>query len=107
MKKKFPIFRTDEEAEQFVETADLTEYDFSQFKRVNLFEYAPKSAQLNMRVSQELLDAYKKQAKARGIPYTRLVREVMEAGLASPSRGKPKAAARKRGVKRSRRVAKT
>jgi hypothetical protein len=27
--KKMPIFKTDEEAEHFVDTADLSEYDFS------------------------------------------------------------------------------
>ena len=29
MKKQFPTFKTDAEAERFVETADLSEYDFS------------------------------------------------------------------------------
>jgi len=34
MKKKTPIFKTDEEAEKFVDTADLTEYDLSGLKPV-------------------------------------------------------------------------
>ena len=38
MKKKIPVFKTDMEAEAFVETADLSEYDFSQFKAVR-FEF--------------------------------------------------------------------
>jgi len=29
MKKKIPTFRTDKEAQDFVDTADLTEYDLS------------------------------------------------------------------------------
>ncbi len=33
MKKKIPTFESDEEAERFVEEADLTEYDLSQFSR--------------------------------------------------------------------------
>lgn len=33
MKNKLPVFRTDEEAEHFVETADLTEYDLSGGRR--------------------------------------------------------------------------
>lgn len=41
MKKKFPDFKTDEEAERFVAAADLTEYDFSDFKSVK-FEFAAK-----------------------------------------------------------------
>ena len=42
MKKKFPDFKSDNEAEAFVESADLSEYDFSgmvpmrfEFKRKN------------------------------------------------------------------------
>ncbi len=83
MKKKIPVFKTDEEAEAFVETADLTEYDFLQFKRVR-FELEKKTAQLNMRVPKPLLDAVKKRAKARGIPYTRFVREAVELALSRP-----------------------
>jgi predicted DNA binding CopG/RHH family protein len=86
MKKKIPSFKTDREAERFVETADLTEYDLSDFKPMR-FELERKSAQLNMRVPKPLLDAVKKRAKARGIPYTRFVREAMELALARPERG--------------------
>ena len=38
MKKKIPTFNTDEEAEKFVDTADLSEYDLSGFKKVH-FEF--------------------------------------------------------------------
>ena len=48
MKKKLPELKTDEEAEAFVEQADLTEYDLSNFKRVR-FEFLPKSAKVNLR----------------------------------------------------------
>jgi predicted DNA binding CopG/RHH family protein len=75
--KKFPEFETDEEAENFVATADLSEYDFSDFKPMR-FEIAPKSAQLNMRLPEQLLQAVKAKAEERGIPYTRLVREALE-----------------------------
>ena len=40
--KPFPVFKTDEEAEKFVDEADLSEYDFSQFKPAR-FEFAKKS----------------------------------------------------------------
>lgn len=83
--KSFPVFRTDKEAEKFVDTADLSEYDFSQFKPVR-FEFEKKAAQINMRVPQPLLDAVKNRAKARGIPYTRYIRELMERDV---SRAKP------------------
>ena len=84
MKKRVPRFKTDAEAEAFLEQ-DLSNLDFSQFKRVQ-FEFEPKTAQLNMRVPTALLDAVKKRAKARGIPYTRFVREAMESALAAPLR---------------------
>lgn len=89
MKKKIPIFKTDAEAEHFLDTADLSEYDLSQFKPVK-FEFEKKTAQINMRVPKPLLDAVKQRAKARGIPYTRLVREAMELVLEKPAATKRK-----------------
>jgi predicted DNA binding CopG/RHH family protein len=77
MKKKWPVLNSDEEAERFVEEADLTEYDFSEMVPVR-FEFERKAAQINMRVPQSLLDALKERAKRRGIPYTRFIRELME-----------------------------
>jgi predicted DNA binding CopG/RHH family protein len=77
MKKKIPRFETDEEAERFVETADLTEYDLSQFKPVR-FEFEKKAARVNMRLPEPLLEAVKERAKARGIPYQRFIREALE-----------------------------
>ncbi|MDX3925259.1 MAG: BrnA antitoxin family protein [Shinella sp.] len=75
--KKLPAFRSDEEAENFVETADLSEYDLSGFKPTR-FEFEKKSAQLNMRLPENLLRAIKQKAKERGIPYTRFIREALE-----------------------------
>lgn len=83
MKKKLPRLKSDKQVDEFVEKADLTEYDLSQFKRVG-FEFEKKTAQLNMRVPKPLLDAVKQLAKDRGIPYTRLVREAMELALSRP-----------------------
>ena len=77
MKKKIPIFHSDEEAERFVETADLTEYDLSQFRPVR-FEFEKKAARVNMRLPQALLNAVKERAQARGIPYQRFIREALE-----------------------------
>jgi predicted DNA binding CopG/RHH family protein len=83
MKKKIPTFKTDKEAERFVDTADLSEYDLSGFKPIH-FEFERKTAQLNMRVPKPLLDAVKKRARARGIPYTRFIREAVERALSRP-----------------------
>ena len=77
MKKKIPTFKTDEEAERFVERADLTDYDLSGLRGVQ-FEFKAKDAQINMRVPKPLLDKVKRRAKASGIPYTRLIRQLME-----------------------------
>jgi predicted DNA binding CopG/RHH family protein len=80
MKKKIPTFKNDEEAERFVATADLTQYDLSGAKPVR-FEFEKKDEQINMRVPKSLLDALKKRPKARGIPYTRLIRETLEQAM--------------------------
>ena len=81
MKKKIPTFQTDEEAEEFVANADLTEYDLSGGTRVR-FEFAPKDARLTMRLPESLMATLKDRAKTRGIPYQRYVRELLEEGLA-------------------------
>jgi predicted DNA binding CopG/RHH family protein len=80
MKRKVPRLTTDAEAEAFL-AQDLSDLDFTQFKPMH-FEFEPKAAQLNMRVPQSLLDAVKERAKARGIPYTRIIRQLMEQAIA-------------------------
>ena len=85
MKKTIPTFKSDAEAERFVATADLSKYDLSGLKPVR-FEFEKKSAQLNMRVPQGLLDAVKQRSAVRGIPYTRFIREAVESALARPQR---------------------
>ena len=58
------------------------------------FEFEPKSAALNMRMPQNLLDAMKSRALAKGIPYTRYVRLLLENDVArqavpmAPGRGR-------------------
>jgi predicted DNA binding CopG/RHH family protein len=75
---------TDEEAEAFLEQ-DLSDLDFSQFKPAR-FEFQAKAARLNMRLPVPLLEAVKAKAKARGIPYTRFIREVLEQATADKPR---------------------
>ena len=76
MKKKVPRLKTDEQAEAFL-AQDLSKPDFSQFKPAH-FEFEKKDEQINMRVPKPLLAAVKARAKARGIPYTRFIRETLE-----------------------------
>jgi predicted DNA binding CopG/RHH family protein len=87
MKKKIPTFRTDKQAEDFVATADLSEYDLSGLQPM-IFEVEKKTAQINMRLPQPLLDAVKQRSKARGIPYTRFIREAVEAALGRPEKSR-------------------
>jgi predicted DNA binding CopG/RHH family protein len=84
MKRKVPKMTTDEEVEAFLEQ-DLSDLDFSQFKPVR-FEFQAKAARLNMRLPEPLLDAVKAKAKARGVPYTRFIREVLESATAEPDK---------------------
>jgi predicted DNA binding CopG/RHH family protein len=82
MKKKVPRLKTDRQAEAFL-AQDLSDLDFSQFKATR-FEFEKKDEQINMRVPKPLLAAVKARAKARGIPYTRLIRETLEEAMAAP-----------------------
>ena len=77
--KRVPEFKTDAEAEAFLEK-DLSNLDFKQFKPMR-FEVAKKEAALHMRLPAVLLDAVRAKAKAKGIPYSRYVRMVLEADL--------------------------
>jgi predicted DNA binding CopG/RHH family protein len=79
-KPKFvPVMSTDAEAEAFLEQ-DLSDLDPSQFKPLT-WESAPKSARVNMRLPEALITAIKARAKARGMPYQRLIREALEREL--------------------------
>lgn len=84
MTRKVPPLRTDAEAEAFLDQ-DLSDLDFSQFKPAG-FEFENKSERINMRVPKSLLDALKRRASHRGIPYTRFIREIMEREISRPER---------------------
>jgi predicted DNA binding CopG/RHH family protein len=82
MKKTIPTFKTDREAERFVDTAKLSDYDLSGARPVR-FEFEKKSARVNMRLPPLLLEAVKARAKQRGIPYQRFIREALEQAVTS------------------------
>lgn len=77
MLKKIPVLKTNQQTEEFVDRADLSEYDLSKFKRTK-FEFAAKDQRLNMRLPSSLLEAVKKKAKAKGLPYQRFIRATLE-----------------------------
>lgn len=83
--KRFPVFKTDAEAERFVDKADLSEYDFSGFKPMG-FEFERKTRQINMRMPESLVEALKARARERNIPYQRFIREAIENALRQDAR---------------------
>ena len=80
-KKPWPTLPDDEAAEDFVARADLSEYDWSKAEPVR-YEFEKKAAALNMRIPQSLLDALKTKAAAKGVPFTRYVRMLIEQDIA-------------------------
>jgi predicted DNA binding CopG/RHH family protein len=75
-----PTFETDDEAERFVDEADLTDYDLSSGS-ITRFEFEKKTKQVNLRMPESLVRAVKAKAAARGIPYQRFIREALEKAL--------------------------
>lgn len=80
MDKIFPRFKTDQEIEDFLEE-DLSDYLHPQnFKQVT-FEFKPKDKSVNVRMSEQMLEAVKTVAKKEGIPYQRYIRRAIERSL--------------------------
>lgn len=74
--KTVPTLTTDDQAEAFLDQ-DLSTLDFTQFKPIT-WETEPKTARINMRLPEPLMQALKARAAQRGIPYQRLIREAIE-----------------------------
>ena len=85
MEKKLPQLRTDEEAEEFVANADLTEYDLSGGQVVR-FEMRPKDKAVSLRLPGKLLEAVRGEAKREGVPYQRFIRMAIESALQKSAR---------------------
>lgn len=85
MSKPLPALTSDAEAEAFVDTADLAAYDLTAMLP-HSFEFAPKTAQVNMRFPEPLLAAVKAQAARRGMSYQRFIRQTLEAALRQSDR---------------------
>ena len=79
MKTKVPKLNSDEEAEAFL-SQDLSHLDFRQFKPAQ-FEFESKTERVNMRLPASLLSAVKATANAKGIPYQRYIRQVLESAV--------------------------
>ncbi len=84
--KQFPTFASDAEAERFVETADLSQYDLmaGALPRDVWFARAEelyKDARITLRLPQAVVDAHKAKAAARRMPYQRLMRLQLQKAL--------------------------
>jgi predicted DNA binding CopG/RHH family protein len=81
MRKKFPVLKTDEEAEAFLQQ-DLSDYlhagNFAPYR----FEFKPKDKSINLRIPGDLLKAVQDDAKRQGIPYQRYIRQALERAVA-------------------------
>jgi predicted DNA binding CopG/RHH family protein len=80
MKKPLPVLKNDTEGEDFVANSDLTAFDLSGFRTVK-FEFQPKTERVNMRLPKALLDAVKDSAAKAGVPYQRMIRQILETAL--------------------------
>ncbi|MFO1116936.1 MAG: BrnA antitoxin family protein [Beijerinckiaceae bacterium] len=85
MKKKLPELASDAEAESFVETADLSEYDLSAMKAMR-FELRRKDRSVSLRLPEQLLEAVRSRAAREGIPYQRFMRQAIERALLTKSK---------------------
>lgn len=79
-KNNWPSLPTDEAAQEFVATADLSEFDWSAAEPIT-HEFESKSAQVNMRLPESQLARIKAEAERRGKKYQPFMRELMERGL--------------------------
>jgi predicted DNA binding CopG/RHH family protein len=80
MRKQFPDLKTDAEAEAFVETADLSEYDLSDMTPMR-FALRRKHKSVSLRLPEKLLQAVRARAKRAGMPYQRFIRMAIERAL--------------------------
>ncbi len=72
--------KTDKEAERFLDS-DLSEYIDKENFLPTTFEFAPKDKSINLRLSEDLLQAIKKASKRRGMSYQKYIREALERSL--------------------------
>jgi predicted DNA binding CopG/RHH family protein len=82
MKKKIPTFGSDVEAEEFVASADLSQFDLSGARMVR-FEMKPKDKSVNLRMPRALFDAVRAEAEKAGLPYQRYIRLMLEQAVHS------------------------
>jgi predicted DNA binding CopG/RHH family protein/uncharacterized DUF497 family protein len=80
MSKKFSVLKSDEEADRWLQRADLTEYNLTEMKKVR-FELARKDASISLRLPAALLATLKIEAAKGNMPTQRLIRILIETQL--------------------------
>jgi len=95
---------SDDEADAWLQGADLTEYDLTEMKKVR-FELARKDASISLRLPAALLATLRAQAANANMPTQRLIRMLIEAQLAERSMKAKRKAKRKSPPKSPRRNA--
>src|SRR5688572_18926804 len=77
MSKRVPRFRSDEEAERFLEQ-DLTDYIQRDAMPPVRFELKPKDTSISLRLSQHLLQEVRSAAEHEGVSYQKFIRHAVE-----------------------------
>ena len=82
-KKPYPKFKSDEEEEAFLDTANLEEYDLTaggapMHEWLADYEDMYKDARVSLRLPKALVLEFKRKAAERRMPYQRLMRAVLQ-----------------------------
>jgi predicted DNA binding CopG/RHH family protein len=94
MAKKFPDLKSDDEADRWLQRADLTDYDLTEMRKVR-FELARKDASISLRLPAALLATLRAEAAKANMPTQRLIRMLIEAQLAQKTAKASRRAPRK------------
>ena len=76
-KKSIPRLQSDQEAEAFVESADLSQYDLSAFRKSS-FEFETKDHSMSLRLPTRLYKRINAEAKQRGLKTQKFIRQALE-----------------------------
>ena len=83
-RKPWPSFKTDEEAERFVDEADLSEYDWSVAEPVR-FEFVADKDHVDLELTRATIDAVDDAARKRGISRNDFIRQAIDKALLEPA----------------------
>jgi predicted DNA binding CopG/RHH family protein len=81
--KPLPVLHSDEEAEHFVDTADLSEYDLSGFVPArSVLHFTQEDTPVSLQLPPDELDRIKQTAARKGVSYQSYIREVLAKAVA-------------------------